>query len=123
MAFKVKIIGLHQCCFITLVHKECERLENEPKQEECITLVFEKVQSFTCVHCVFYNRRLLDRPRYCRSSGAKAYVYFVKLTTAARHLQAANTCEGGTQPGPQNRPMRISQVNYQQSESNETQRS
>lgn len=54
MAFKVKIIGLHQGCFITLVHKECERLENEPKQKECITLVFEKEQSFSCVSlCIF----------------------------------------------------------------------
>jgi hypothetical protein len=54
MAFKVKIIGLHQGCFITLVRKECERLENEPKQKECITLVFEKEQSFACVSlCIF----------------------------------------------------------------------
>lgn len=54
MAFKVKIIGLHQACFITLVHKECERLENEPKQKECITLVFEKEQSSSCVSlCIF----------------------------------------------------------------------
>lgn len=54
MAFKVKIIGLHQGCFITLVHKECERLENEPKQKECITPVFEKEQSFSCVSlCIF----------------------------------------------------------------------
>lgn len=48
MTFKVKIIGLHQACFITLVHKECQRLENEPKQKECITLVFEKKQSSSC---------------------------------------------------------------------------
>lgn len=54
MAFKVKIIGLHQACFITLVHKECERLENEPKQKECITLAFEKEQSSSCVSlCIF----------------------------------------------------------------------
>jgi len=54
MAFKVKIIGLHQGCFITLVHKECERLENEPKQKECITLAFEKEQSSSCVSlCIF----------------------------------------------------------------------
>lgn len=54
MAFKVKIIGLHQACFITLVHKECERLENEPKQKECITLPFEKEQSSSCVSlCIF----------------------------------------------------------------------
>lgn len=48
MTFKVKIIGLHQACFITLVHKECERLENEPQQKECITLAFEKKQSCSC---------------------------------------------------------------------------
>lgn len=54
MAFKVKIIGLHQGCFITLVRKECERLENESKQKECITLVFEKDQPFACVSlCIF----------------------------------------------------------------------
>lgn len=54
MAFKVKIIGLHQVCFITLVRKEWERLENEPKQKECITLVFEKEQSLSCVSlCIF----------------------------------------------------------------------
>lgn len=54
MAFKVKIIGLHQGCFITLVHKECERLENEPKQKECITLVFEKEQAYSWVSlCIF----------------------------------------------------------------------
>lgn len=115
MAFKVKIIGLHQCCFITLVHEECERLENEPKQKECITLVFEKVQSFTCFTVYFYNRRLLDRPRYCRSVVPKAYVYFVKLTTAARHVKAGpgQACRTG---------LRISKVNYQQSRGNETQK-
>lgn len=54
MAFKVKIIGLHQVCFITLVRKECERLENEPKQKECITLAFEKEQPLSCASlCIF----------------------------------------------------------------------
>lgn len=49
MAFKVKIIGLHEACFITLVHKECERLENVLKQKECITLALEKEQSSSCI--------------------------------------------------------------------------
>ena len=122
MAFKVKIIGLHQCCFITLVHEECERLENEPKQKECITLVFEKVQSFTCVSlCIFITGASLTvhdiADTWCQklmytSSNWPPQLDISKQPT---HVKAG--------PGQARRTgLRISKVNYQQSRGNETQK-
>lgn len=84
MAFKVKIIGLHQGCFITLVRKECERLENESKQKECITLVFEKEQPFACVSlCIFITGASLT-VTILQICTAGVYVYSIKLTMAAQ---------------------------------------
>lgn len=84
MAFKVKIIGLHQGCFITLIHQECERLESEPKQKECITPGFWERAVPPLGRTVYFSkRRLLDRPWYCRYVVPEAYVYFVQLTVAA----------------------------------------
>lgn len=98
MAFKVKIIGLHQACFITLLHKECERLENEPKQKECITLAFEKEQSSSCVSlCIFITgasltvRDIADmqcQKLLCTSSGWPCHLAITRQPRVRRQWEA-----------------------------------
>lgn len=74
-----------------------------------------------CFTVYFYNRRLLDRPWYCRYAVPKAYVYFVKLTTATCHLPAAAHVKSELSLASPT-GLRISKVNYQESRGSETQK-
>lgn len=72
-------------------------------------------------HCVyFYNRRLLDCPWYYRYVVPKAYEYFIKLTMAAWHVQAATHVKAELTQASR-RGLRISKVNYPESWGHETQ--
>lgn len=115
MAFKVKIIGLHQGCFITLVHKECERLENEPKQKECITPVFEKEQSFSCVSlCIFITGASLTvhdiADMWCQKLmyTSSNWLWQLGISRQPAHVKAGLSRASRT-------GLRISKVNYQES--------
>lgn len=120
MAFKVKIIGLHRGCFITLIHKECERLESEPTQKECITPGFweRAVPPLGCT-VYFCKRRLLDRPWSCGDVVPEAYGYFVPRSVAA---PSSHTWTGELTTPASWRGLRISKVNYRESQGYESQK-
>lgn len=76
-----------------------------------------------CFTVYFYNRRSLTRVSllYCRSVVPKSLCMLHKLTTAARHSKQPTHVKAG--PSQARRTgLRISQVNYQQSRGNETQK-
>lgn len=83
------------------------------------TRLWERAVPQLCFTVYFYNRRLLDRLWYYRYVVPKAYVYFIKLTMAAQHVQAATHVKAElTQTS--RRGLRISKVNYQESWGHET---
>lgn len=83
------------------------------------TRLWERAVPQLCFTVYFYNRRLLDRLWYYRYVVPKAYVYFIKLTMAARHVQAATHVKAELTQA-RRRGLRISKVNYQESWGHET---